>query len=79
MSNNWCASTTSVILEIDEDHIVVEKPDTRPTRRRCSLLQPDGVAAYSVRSGTVAIIKSRRELLNEYLEEIERLNNKQHN
>ena len=26
-----------------------------------------------VRSGTVAIIKSRRELLNEYLEEIDRL------
>ena len=28
---------------------------------------------YTVRSGTVAIIKSRRELLNEYLEELEKL------
>ena len=32
-----------------------------------------GVVQQFVRSGTVAIIKSRRELLNEYLEEIDRL------
>ena len=35
------------------------------------LLQPYGVPQF-VRSGIVAIIKSRRELLNEYLEELER-------
>ena len=35
------------------------------------LLQPYGVQQF-VRSGIVAIIKSRRELLNEYLEELER-------
>ena len=41
--------------------------------KRCfELLQPYGVQQF-VRSGTVAIIKSRRELLNEYLEEIDRL------
>ena len=40
--------------------------------KRCfELLQPYGVQQF-VRSGTVAIIKSRRELLNEYLEELER-------
>ena len=35
------------------------------------LLQPYGVQQF-VRSGTVAIVKSRRELLNEYLEELAR-------
>ena len=47
------------ILEIDEDYIVVEKTGHK--------------VQQFVRSGTVAIIKSRRELLNEYLEEIDRL------
>ncbi len=60
------------ILEVDEDYIVVEKTghysDTQALFR---LLQPYGVQQF-VRSGTVAIIKSRRELLNEYLEELER-------
>ena len=51
------------ILEIYDDYIVVEE--------LFRLLQPYGVQQF-VRSGIVAIIKSRRELLNEYLEELER-------
>ena len=37
----------------------------------CIRDRPYGVQQF-VRSGIVAIIKSRRELLNEYLEELER-------
>ena len=62
-----------VSLEIDEDYIVVEKTGHKAdTQALFRLLQPYGVQQF-VRSGTVAIIKSRRELLNEYLEEIDRL------
>ena len=61
------------ILEIDDDYIVVEKTGYKSeTRELFELLQPYGVQQF-VRSGTVAMIKSRRELLNEYLEEIDRL------
>ena len=61
------------ILEIDEDYIVVEKTGHKAdTQALFRLLQPHGVQQF-VRSGTVAVIKSRRELLNEYLEEIDRL------
>ena len=50
----------------------VEKPGHKAeTQALFRLLQPFGVQQF-VRSGTVAIIKSRRELLNEYLEELER-------
>lgn len=60
------------ILEIDDDYIVVEKTGYKSeTRELFELLQPYGVQQF-VRSGTVAIIKSRRELLNEYLEELAR-------
>ena len=60
------------ILEIDDDYIVVEKTGYKSeTRELFELLQPYGVQQY-VRSGTVAIVKSRRELLNEYLEELAR-------
>ena len=60
------------ILEIDDDYIVVEKTGHKAeTQALFRLLQPFGVQQF-VRSGTVAIIKSRRELLNEYLEELER-------
>ncbi len=60
------------ILEIDDDYIVVEKTGyTSETRELFELLQPYGVQQF-VRSGTVAIVKSRRELLNEYLEELAR-------
>ena len=52
--------------------IVVEKTGHKAeTQALFRLLQPFGVQQF-VRSGTVAIIKSRRELLNEYLEELER-------
>ena len=55
------------ILEID-----VEKTGYKSeTRELFELLQPYGVQQF-VRSGTVAIVKSRRELLNEYLEELAR-------
>ncbi len=64
------------ILEIDDDYIVVEKTGYKAqTRELFELLQPYGVQQF-VRSGTVAIIKSRRELLNEYLEELEKNNHK---
>ena len=60
------------ILEIDDDYIVVEKTGHKSeTRELFELLQPYGVQQF-VRSGTVAIVKSRRELLNEYLEELAR-------
>ena len=60
------------ILEIDDDYIVVEKTGHKAeTRELFELLQPYGVQQF-VRSGTVAIVKSRRELLNEYLEELAR-------
>ncbi len=60
------------ILEIDDDYIVVEKTGYKSeTRELFELLQPYGVQQF-VRSGTVAIVKSRRELLNEYLEELAR-------
>ena len=55
-----------------DDYIVVEKTGHKAeTQALFRLLQPFGVQQF-VRSGTVAIIKSRRELLNEYLEELER-------
>ena len=61
------------ILEIDDDYIVVEKTgDKSETRALFDQLRPYGVQQF-VRSGTVAIIKTRRELLNEYLRERERL------
>ena len=60
------------ILELDDDYIVVEKTGYKSeTRELFELLQPYGVQQF-VRSGTVAIVKSRRELLNEYLEELAR-------
>ena len=60
------------ILEIDDDYIVVEKTGYKSeTRELVELLEPYGVQQF-VRSGTVAIVKSRRELLNEYLEELAR-------
>ena len=60
------------ILEIDDDYIVVETTGYKcETRELFELLQPYGVQQF-VRSGTVAIVKSRRELLNEYLEELAR-------
>lgn len=58
------------ILEIGEDYIVLEKTGHKEeTQALFQLLQPYGVQQF-VRSGQVAIIKSKHELLNEYLEAI---------
>ena len=59
------------ILEIDEDYIVVEKTGHKADHGASPAVAALGVQQF-VRSGTVAIIKSRRELLNEYLEELEK-------
>ena len=55
------------ILEICDDYIVLEKTGHKEdTQSLFELLQPHGVQQF-VRSGQIAIIKSKRELLNEYL------------
>lgn len=57
------------ILEIHDDYIVLEKTGHRDEIRELyKMLEPYGVYQI-VCSGQVAIIKSRRELLNEYLEQ----------
>lgn len=62
------------ILEISDDYIVLEKTGHKTeTQELFQLLKPFGVQQF-VRSGQVAIIKSKRELLNEYLEELEKCN-----
>lgn len=58
------------ILEISDDYIVLEKTGHKEeTQALFILLKPYGVQQF-VRSGLVAIIKSKRELLNEYLAEM---------
>ncbi len=60
------------ILEIHDDYIVLEKTGHRDEIRELyTMLEPYGVYQI-VCSGEVAIIKSRRELLNEYLEQREK-------
>ena len=59
------------ILEICDDYIVLEKTGHKEdTQYLFELLQPHGVQQF-VRSGQIAIIKSKRELLNEYLQKRE--------
>ena len=59
------------ILEICDDYIVLEKTGHKEdTHSLFELLQPHGVQQF-VRSGQIAIIKSKRELLNEYLQKRE--------
>ena len=59
------------ILEICDDYIVLEKTGHKEdTQSLFELLQPQGVQQF-VRSGQIAIIKSKRELLNEYLQKRE--------
>ena len=59
------------ILEICDDYIVLEKTGHKEdTQSLFELLQPNGVQQF-VRSGQIAIIKSKRELLNEYLQKRE--------
>ena len=63
------------ILEISDDYIILEKTGHKAeTQELFQLLKPFGVQQF-VRSGQVAIIKSKHELLNEYLEELEKANN----
>lgn len=58
------------ILEICDDYIVLEKTGHKEeTQALFNLLKPHGVQQF-VRSGQVAIIKSKRELLSEYLDEL---------
>lgn len=60
------------ILEISEDNIVLERTGHKEeTQALFELLKPYGVQQF-VRSGQVAIIKSKHELLNEYLEEMKK-------
>ena len=59
------------ILEICDDYIVLEKTGHKEdTQSLFELLQPHGVQQF-VRSGQISIIKSKRELLNEYLQKRE--------
>ncbi len=59
------------ILEICDEYIVLEKTGHKEeTQALFELLKPYGVQQF-VRSGQIAIIKSKRELLNEYLKERE--------
>lgn len=68
---NWYADHLYGILEICDDYIVLEKTGHKEdTQSLFELLQPHGVQQF-VRSGQIAIIKSKRELLNEYLQKRE--------
>jgi acetolactate synthase-1/3 small subunit len=59
------------ILEIHDDYIVVEKTGHRDEIRELyRMLEPYGVYQY-VCSGQIAIVKSQRELLNEYLSSVD--------
>ena len=59
------------ILEVGDRYIVLEKTGHKEdTQSLFELLQPHGVQQF-VRSGQIAIIKSKRELLNEYLQKRE--------
>lgn len=58
------------ILDIHDEYIVLEKTGHREEIRELyDILSPYGIYQY-VCSGLVAIIKSRRELLDEYLEKV---------
>lgn len=59
------------ILEICDDYIVLEKTGHKEeTQALFELLKPYGVQQF-VRSGQIAVIKSKHELLNEYLATME--------
>lgn len=56
------------ILEVDDDYIILEKTGHKEeTQSLFELLRPFGVYQF-VRSGQVAVIKSKRELLTEFLQ-----------
>lgn len=57
------------ILEVDDHYIVLEKTGHKSeTQALFELLKPHGVHQF-VRSGLVAVIKSKRELLTEFLQQ----------
>ncbi|HBO25516.1 acetolactate synthase small subunit [Culturomica sp.] len=57
------------ILEIDETYIILEKTGHKEeTQTLFELLKPYGVYQF-VRSGLVAVIKSRKELMTEFLQQ----------
>ena len=61
------------ILEISDDYIVIEKTGHKnETAELFEELKPYGVYQF-VRSGSIAVVKSRRELLDEYLEHMNQL------
>lgn len=56
------------ILEVDDDYIILEKTGHKnETQALFELLRPYGVYQF-VRSGLVAVIKSKKELMTEFLE-----------
>lgn len=56
------------ILEVDDDFLILERTGHQEdTQSLLKLLEPYGVQQF-VRSGIVAVIKSKRELLSEFLE-----------
>ncbi len=58
------------ILEISDDYIVIEKTGHKnETAALFEELKPYGVYQF-VRSGQIAVVKSRRELLDEYLQKM---------
>ena len=61
------------ILEVDDDFIVLEKTGHKDeTQELFEMLKPYGLLQF-VRSGQIAITKSYREALNEYLEKQDKL------
>ena len=57
------------ILEIDETYIILEKTGRKEERQTLvELLKPYGVYQFG-RSGLVAVIKSRKELMTEFLQQ----------
>ena len=71
VSKNWLLTTMYGYIEICDDYIVLEKTGHKEdTQSLFELLQPHEVQQF-VRSGQIAIIKSKRELLNEYLQKRE--------
>ncbi|MDD4820559.1 MAG: acetolactate synthase small subunit [Flavobacteriales bacterium] len=61
------------ILEVDDDFIVLEKTGHKDeTQELFEMLKPYGLLQF-VRSGQIAITKSYREALNEYLEKQDKM------
>lgn len=67
------------ILEISDDYIVIEKTGHKnETAALFEELKPYGVYQF-VRSGSIAVVKSQRELLDEYLAKMNKLEQEANN